>query len=175
MRHRLWRFAVVVACVPALAGCGSDEDKPSAVGATTTTLAATTTVPPTTAAPSTTVAPPPSTSPPTTAANAVTDVTFTSTNPWNQKADSLRGKNGQLFRYQCPGPGTPSRVYGTDVYTDDSSVCTAAVHTGRFTTASGGSVVIEILPDPGGYTGSTRNGITTSNYGAWRGAFRVVG
>ena len=58
-------------------------------------------------------------------------------------------------------------VWGTDVYTHDSSVCTAAVHVGRITLASGGTVTIEMRPGQASYLGSTRNGITSNSYGAW--------
>ena len=88
-------------------------------------------------------------------------------------ADALkfRGKNGQHYSYTCPPHGDPGYAYGTDLYTDDTSVCTAAVHAGLITLASGGTVVIEIRPGATSYTGSTRNGITTRDYGAWDGSF----
>ena len=61
---------------------------------------------------------------------------------WNDTATEFRGQNGAHFVYTCPSYGTASSVWGTDVYTDDSSVCTAAVHAGRITLAGGGSVTI---------------------------------
>jgi hypothetical protein len=86
-----------------------------------------------------------------------------------------RGKNGQRFTYSCPGNGrTNERVWGTDIYTDDSSICTAAVHVGLITFASGGTVTIEIRPDPGSYTSSARNGVTSEGFGGWRGSFVFV-
>src|SRR5260221_202315 len=56
---------------------------------------------------------------------------------WVATAQSLRGKTGSRFVYVCPANGSRGRVWGTDVYTDDSSVCTAAVHKGLITTATG--------------------------------------
>ena len=94
---------------------------------------------------------------------------------WETRADSLGGQNGQRFTLVCPGNGTlSSRVWGTDVYTDDSSICTAAVHAGLITTGSGGIVVIEIRPGLDGYSTSTRNGVTSRSYGSWRGSFAFV-
>ena len=88
---------------------------------------------------------------------------------WDATAASLRGRNGQRFVFGCPAGGSPHRIWGTDLYTDDSSVCTAGVHTGTITLARGGSLTIEIRAGVAAYTGSTRNGITSSSYGAWSG------
>jgi hypothetical protein len=95
---------------------------------------------------------------------------------WAATATQLRGKNGSRFDYVCPADGKPSnsRIWGTDVYTDDSSVCTAAMHAGKITPAEGGTVTIEIRPGEASYAGSTRNGVTSSNYSAWDGSFVVA-
>ncbi|MGH8957914.1 MAG: LCCL domain-containing protein [Acidimicrobiia bacterium] len=83
--------------------------------------------------------------------------------------------NGQRFDYECPAGGEPDSAWGIDVYTDDSSVCTAAVHVGVITVDEGGTVTIEIRPGEDSYEGSTRNGITTFSYGVWAGSFVVDG
>ena len=62
-------------------------------------------------------------------------------------------------------------MWGTDTYTDDSSVCIAAVHAGLITEDEGGRVVIEIAPGEESYTGSEANGITSTDYGSWSGSF----
>ena len=64
-------------------------------------------------------------------------------------------------------------VWGTDDYTDDSSVCAAAVHAGAITKATGGRVNIEMLTGLPSYSASTRHGVTTSPWGAWPCRFRV--
>src|SRR5439155_1150064 len=94
---------------------------------------------------------------------------------WSANATAFRGQNGVQFVYTCPFYGAAGGVYGTDVYTDDSSVCTAAVHAGRITIARGGSVTIEMRPGQDSYKGSTRHGITSSPYGAWGGSYVIVG
>lgn len=94
---------------------------------------------------------------------------------WDTTAAALRGKNGQQFTYACPAGGTPKRVWGTDVYTDDSSICTAAVHTGRIIPSIGGTVTIEIRPGQPSYVGTGRNGILSESYGAWTGSFVFIG
>jgi hypothetical protein len=94
---------------------------------------------------------------------------------WNTNAVSYRGQNGAQFTWDCPKYGSIGAVYGTDVYTDDSSVCTAAVHAGVISLAGGGTVTIEIRPDAGSYTGTTRNRIKSNSYPAWQGSYVIVG
>ena len=93
---------------------------------------------------------------------------------WSTQANSMRGQNGLRVDYYCP-PGSPAgRLWGTDLYTDDSSICTAAVHAGRIRPETGGAFTIEIRPGAGSYRGSSRYGVTSSSYGGWHGSFRFV-
>ena len=94
---------------------------------------------------------------------------------WTADAKVVRGKPGSRFDFICPGKGRLDQIWGTTIYTDDSSVCTAAVQQGLITVADGGTVTVEHLPGQSSYTGSTANGVTSSNYAAWSGSFRVVG
>ena len=93
---------------------------------------------------------------------------------WTSNAVAFRGRIGERFTWDCPAYGSVGGVYGTDVYTDDSLVCDAAVHAGFITLAGGGSVTIEMRADAGSYTGTTRNRITSRSYGAWQGAYAIV-
>lgn len=93
---------------------------------------------------------------------------------WYSDASDHRGQNGDHFVYSCPPGGSPGSVYGTDRYTDDSSVCTAAVHAGLITFAAGGSVTIEIQPDAVTYTASERNGVSSGSWSTWYGSFVFV-
>lgn len=83
----------------------------------------------------------------------------------------LRGQNGQRFSYRCPPNGRDRIIWGTDVYTDDSPICVAAVHFGLITLWEGGVVTIEISPGRSQYFGSTRYGITSYDYGSWGGSY----
>jgi hypothetical protein len=94
---------------------------------------------------------------------------------WTTAAANERGKNGQVFSYVCPPNGVGTSVWGTDVYTDDSRICMAAVHAGLITYAAGGTVTIRILPGQSSYAGSQRNGVTSASYGAWSGSYAFVG
>lgn len=85
-------------------------------------------------------------------------------------AVSLRG-TGQSLRCACPASATGSgNVWGTNIYTDDSNICRAAVHAGAIG-PSGGEVLLRILPGRTSYDGSRHNGILTNNYGRWQGSF----
>ena len=90
--------------------------------------------------------------------------------PWAANAVGQRGQNGESFEQVCP-PGTVHTVWGTDVYTDDSSICSAAVHAGRINAAEGGRVMYVILPSRDLYFGTDRHGVTTLDYGAFGGSF----
>src|SRR5205085_5886830 len=59
--------------------------------------------------------------------------------------------------------------------TDDSSVCSAAVHAGSITQKNGGKVTIEIYPGQTSYRSSKRNGVKSLNYGAWPASYFIVG
>jgi LCCL domain len=102
--------------------------------------------------------------------------TAPATDPWSLNAAQHRSQVGEEFTYDCP-PADESRldtIWGTDIYTDDSSVCTAAVHAGVITVEDGGEVTIEIAPGEESYEGTEQNGIESSPYGPWGGSFVVV-
>lgn len=115
-----------------------------------------------------TVVTPAPTAAPTLIARPSMDVT------WAAEATVHRGMDGETFEYPCAPDGTFGAVWGTDVYTDDSSVCTAAVHAGVITRETGGTVTIVILPGRATYEGSARNDVTTEWYGAWEGSYEFV-
>jgi hypothetical protein len=83
-----------------------------------------------------------------------------------------RGNDMDPILFQVTG-STEGSVWGTDVYTDDSSLATAAVHAGILAEGENGVVIVTILPGRSGYTGSTRNGVTTYDYGSWYGSYSV--
>ena len=72
-----------------------------------------------------------------------------------------------IYTYIC-APGTPGGiVWGSGVYTNDSQICSAAVHAGKITRTTGGTVTIMMRAGLSAYVGTKRNGITTSSYGPW--------
>ena len=93
---------------------------------------------------------------------------------WDAKATPFRGRNGERFTFAFPGHGMPGSVWGTGLYTDDSSIATAAVHEGLLNPEFGGVVTIEIRPGSSSYRGSHRNGVRSGDFGAWQGSFVFV-
>ena len=94
---------------------------------------------------------------------------------WSDSVGRLENQQpGQMHRLQCPPNGRVSAAYGHDIYTADTSLCTAAAHSGVITVERGGSFTVEILPPQRLFGASVRNNITTTAYGNYRLAFRVV-
>ncbi|MBY4892519.1 hypothetical protein KUL25_07055 [Rhodobacteraceae bacterium N5(2021)] len=89
---------------------------------------------------------------------------------WSDDADAIGygDRVGESVTVICPadrfGAG---QVWGTDVYSSDSPICNAAVHRGLMVAAEGGTVTIQIQGEQQAFTGSTRNGVSTFDYGAW--------
>ena len=94
---------------------------------------------------------------------------------WSTRPNSLGGKPGQRFTIYLPPGGVASgAIWGSDVYTDDSSIGTAAVHAGLISFENGGTVTIEIRKGQAHYQSATRYGITSASYGSWGGSFVFV-
>lgn len=94
---------------------------------------------------------------------------------WGTTARGLTTALGQSITLECPAGGTVGRVYGTDTYTDDSSICTAAVHAGLATRTDGGRVTIEATGEQAAFASSHRNGVTSQGYASWPNGFRFAG
>jgi hypothetical protein len=93
---------------------------------------------------------------------------------WHTQARSYRGVEGQQFDFFCRPSGKVYPVWGTGTYTNDSSICTAAVHAGLITLDEGGAVTIEIRPGEESYEATERNGIPSLSYGSWGGSFVFI-
>ncbi|MGQ9910535.1 MAG: LCCL domain-containing protein, partial [Candidatus Flexifilum sp.] len=93
----------------------------------------------------------------------------------NAQAAALRDLSvGQSTVVTCPAgcAAATGAVWGSGPYTDDSAICRAAIHAGVLTD-QGGPVQVTIAPGQQSYTGSARNGVTTSNWGQWNRSFTV--
>ena len=90
---------------------------------------------------------------------------------WEASATSLNGKDGETMTLACSPGGEPHTIWGSDIYTSDSSICTAAVHSGLITFQQGGTVTIEMRPGRKLYGASERNGVTSGDYGSWQQSF----
>ena len=92
---------------------------------------------------------------------------------WTTSAATFKTDVGQTYKFQCPENGIASAIWGSDIYTADSSICTAAVHAGLITPERGGVVTIEFRPGRSIYGSTTRNGVTSNTYGQYPHSFVV--
>jgi hypothetical protein len=67
----------------------------------------------------------------------------------------------------CPSEATATgSVWGSDLYTDDSAICRAALHAGAIGTDGGAVYVIEAAGQPS-YPAITRNSVASAAWPAW--------
>ncbi len=98
---------------------------------------------------------------------------FVATEPPDSLEDLCR-QVGQSFYFRVTG-NTNGSVWGTDTYTGDSWLPTAAVHAGAVKLGETRVVRVTTVPPLNQYQGSTRHGITSSEYGPYDTAYRVEG
>ena len=66
-------------------------------------------------------------------------------------------------------------IWGTNPYTLDSTLATAAVHAGALKQGQTGVVNVEIIKPPAAFQGSVQNGVTSAAWGAFpNGAYRII-
>src|SRR5689334_5704213 len=70
------------------------------------------------------------------------------------------------FTVTCPSDCTQGVIWGSGIYTDDSSVCTAAIHAGALS-EEGGEVEVTIMEGQDQYDSSRENGILSGSWGSW--------
>lgn len=84
--------------------------------------------------------------------------------PYNANAAGLA--EGQSLQCLCAPVAPGSNIYGTDRYTGDSGLCTAAVHVGAIDTG-GGEIAFLVGPACEQFVGSERHGIASRAYGTY--------
>ena len=92
---------------------------------------------------------------------------------WDTTPGGFEGESGQTYTFRCPEQGTEQAIFGSDIYTDFSSICTAAVHAGVINLGSGGIVTLEFRPGRSIYGSTTRNGIKSNTNGTHARSFVV--
>ncbi|MCC6227235.1 MAG: hypothetical protein IT195_12635 [Microthrixaceae bacterium] len=93
---------------------------------------------------------------------------------WGRTVAAEQGDAGTRITIECSAGGQAGNVWGSGPYTADSSICTAALHSGVIDLAEGGSVTVEVAPGADSYEGSTANGVTTGDYGKYDRSFVIV-
>ena len=96
--------------------------------------------------------------------------------------DVLEGQNalnniifqvGMTFNVRVTGQARGT-IYGTDIYTGDSSLPAAAVHAGVLKPGKTGVVRVKIVGPQPGFVATTRNGVTSNAYGAYGSAYQIL-
>src|SRR5262249_17459604 len=90
--------------------------------------------------------------------------------PGNLKA--LEGQIGKTFAVRVTG-ALGGSLWGTDIYTTDSTLATAVVHAGLLQPGQTGVIKVTILGPQAVFQGSARNGVSSSAYQAYPGSYRV--
>ena len=80
---------------------------------------------------------------------------------------------GPQMECSCDAGGSLGSVWGSGPYTADSNMCTAAQHAGVIGDGGG---VISLIERPGqsSYSGSSANGVTTSDWGSYGQSYIVA-
>ena len=91
------------------------------------------------------------------------------------KAAEFRDQIGRRLTFICPAHVNINQdIYGTDVYSDTSPICTAAAHAGFFTRGTSTAVTILMTGPTQALKASTRNSVTSLAYGPWAGGYSFV-
>lgn len=102
-------------------------------------------------------------------------VIITSSTSSSTASDITQYRNyvGISFTVKVTGATTGGNVWGTNIYTDDSSIGMAAVHSGVLASGQTALVTVTILGAQSSFAGSSRNGVTSSSFGYWQGSYSL--
>ena len=90
--------------------------------------------------------------------------------PGNMK--SYEHEIGKSFAFRVTG-NPSSFCFGTDTYTTDSNIGTAAVHAGVLKPGETAVLVATVVPSPPGFVSSSRNGVHSSAWSAYPAAYTL--
>ena len=79
---------------------------------------------------------------------------------------TYRVKIGQSCTFKITG-ATGRRIYGTNIYTEDSNIVTAAIHADVLHVGETKNITIKILSGQPYYVVSTQNNVSSLSYGSW--------
>jgi len=77
-----------------------------------------------------------------------------------------RDQIGKTLHFEVTG-ATNGNIWGSEVYTSDSHLGTAAVHSGILKPGQKGIIKVRVLEGQQSYRGTTQYGVTSQPYGAW--------
>lgn len=81
-------------------------------------------------------------------------------------------KAGTTYYFRVTGVAE-GQLWGTDIYSGDSIIGCAAVHSGLLKVGETGYLKTTVVAPPERFVGSTRNGVTSTEYGAYPYAWRL--
>jgi hypothetical protein len=84
----------------------------------------------------------------------------------------LCDRAGAVYYFRVIGDAN-GQLWGTDVYTGDSVLATAAVHAGLVQPGAAAIVRVTVEQPLGQYQGSTRHGVTSHDFGPFGTAYRL--
>lgn len=85
---------------------------------------------------------------------------------------TYRSEVGRVLYFDVTGT-TNRSIFGTDIYTHDSYLSSAAVHAGVLKEHETGIVKVTILPPQGEFKGTGRNGVSSGSWNASYDCFKV--
>jgi hypothetical protein len=79
---------------------------------------------------------------------------------------------GATYYFRITGVNE-GQLWGTDVYTRDSTIGAAAVHAGLLKPGETAVLRVTVVAPPPSFPGSTRNGVTSADYGTFPHAWKL--
>ncbi len=80
---------------------------------------------------------------------------------------------GATYYFRVKG-STEGQVWGTDIYTGDSTLAMAAVHAGAIKAGDSGIVKVTVMQPLNQYKGCARNGVTSNDFGRYGIAYSLA-
>jgi hypothetical protein len=79
---------------------------------------------------------------------------------------------GSTYYFEVMG-ATGGTIYGTDIYSHDSHLATAAVHCGVLKYGEKGVVKVTIMPGKASYESTEKNGVSSRSRDAYPASYKV--
>jgi hypothetical protein len=80
---------------------------------------------------------------------------------------------GMTYYFRVTGQ-KDGQVWGTDVYTGDSMIGTAAVHAGLIRPLEAAVIRVTVVTPPARFAGSVRHGVVSYDFGRYGSAYRLA-
>jgi hypothetical protein len=79
---------------------------------------------------------------------------------------------GTIYYFRVTGV-TEGQLWGTDIYSGDSTIGAAAVHAGLLKFGETAFLRVTVVTPPEQFPGTVRNGVTSTEYGRYQYAWRL--